>query len=105
VKILLDQNAPRPLASFLAGHAVVRSAAVGWARLKNGELLRAAEAEGFDLLITADRNLVHQQNLMGRSVALVILPSGQWPVIRPHIATIVRAVHAATPGSFQKLSL
>ena len=73
--------------------------------MKNGQLIMAAEAENFDLMITADRNLAYQQNLTGRRLALVILPSGQWPVLRIHLAAIVRAVDAARPGTFCELSL
>jgi predicted nuclease of predicted toxin-antitoxin system len=57
LKVLFDQNAPRPLARFLEHHQVIRSAELGWSSLKNGELLLAAERDGFEVLVTADRNL------------------------------------------------
>jgi len=57
LKVLFDQNMPRPLARFLVKHQVFRSAELGWSRLKNGDLLRAAEENGFEVLATADQNL------------------------------------------------
>jgi len=71
LKVLFDQNAPRPLARFLAHHQVIRSAELGWSSLKNGELLQAAEQDGFDVMVTADRNLAYQQNLRERLLAIV----------------------------------
>lgn len=55
--ILLDQGTPVPLRSFLKPHTVKTAAEQGWSALSNGELLRAAEAEGFDVLLTTDKKL------------------------------------------------
>lgn len=71
----------------------------GWERLVNGDLLNAAEAAGFDLLLTADKNLRYQQNLTGRKLAIVVLGNAQWPVLRRYVESVVAAVNAATPGS------
>jgi len=105
VKILFDQNAPRPLANFLEKHVVTRSIELGWQLLKNGDLLKAAESEGFDVIITADRNIRHQQNLSGRKIALVVLPSGRWPVVQTCLADVVRAIDGARPGSYREIAL
>lgn len=77
MKVLFDQNVPLSLAKFLAKHRVSTANGVGWAKLKNGDLLKVAEEDGFEVLVTADRNLSYQQNLRGRSIAIVVLPSGQ----------------------------
>jgi len=103
VKVLFDQNTPRPLARFLAGHEVLRAAELGWQQLSNGELIASAEEQGFDLLITADRNLRYQQNLTGRRLAIIVLPSGRWPELEPHISTIVKAVGTARPGDYTEI--
>jgi len=92
VKVLFDQNMPRPLARFLASHLVFRSAELGWSELRNGELLRTAEEHGFEVLVTADQNLSYQQNLTGRKLAIVVLPSGQWPRVQMRLGEIVTAV-------------
>ncbi|HWF44562.1 MAG TPA: DUF5615 family PIN-like protein, partial [Candidatus Kapabacteria bacterium] len=68
MRILLDECVPRSMKQFLAGHYVRTAQQAGFASYKNGELLKAAEAE-FDLLITADKNLRYQQNLEERSLS------------------------------------
>jgi hypothetical protein len=70
---------------------------MGWTELDNGALLTAAEAS-FDALVTTDGNLPYQQNLGGRSLAILILPTTSWPKIRAHSAQIVAAVKALRPG-------
>ena len=80
--ILFDQGTPVPLRSFLKGHTVKTAAQQGWSTLSNGDLLRAAEAEGFDVLLTTDKNLAYQQSLKDRRVAIVVLGNPQWPVAR-----------------------
>jgi hypothetical protein len=61
VKVLFDQNVPRNLAAHLKAHEVTRSIELGWQELKNGDLLEAAQDRGFEVLVTADRNLAYQQ--------------------------------------------
>ncbi len=61
--ILFDQNTPVKIREVLAGHTIKTAREQGWSTLLNGELLRAAAAAGFDLLLTTDQNIVHQQNL------------------------------------------
>jgi predicted nuclease of predicted toxin-antitoxin system len=62
MRILLDESLPRRLRGAFPGHDVATAAEAGWSGLSNGELLQLA-AERFDLLVTADQNLQHQQNL------------------------------------------
>jgi hypothetical protein len=75
---------------------------LGWSGLGNGDLLRAAEGK-FDLLITTDQNLRYQQNLAGRSLAILILPTTSWPLIRIHSFDIAEAIAAMRPGQFLEL--
>jgi hypothetical protein len=103
LKVLFDQNAPRPLARFLTKHVVTRSAELGWEELRNGDLLAASEQHGFEVMVTADRNLEYQQNLKDRKVALVILPAGRWSIVRAQLDDVVSAVDNATIGSYRKL--
>lgn len=99
MQILFDHGTPAPLQAFLTGHTVREAKAQGWDTFKNGELLTAAEAAGFDVLITADKNIRYQQNLTSRTIAIVVLGNAQWPVLRRHVARVVAAVNAATAGS------
>ena len=98
--ILFDNGTPAPLRYALRGHIVVEAIERGWERTSNGELIAAAEAEGFDVLLTTDKNLRYQQNLTGRTIAFVVLGHQQWPVLRRYVERVVAAVNAATPGSF-----
>ena len=77
----------------------------GWDRLVNGELIAAAEAAGFELLLTTDKNMRYQQNLKGRKLAFVVIGNQQWPTLRLHIERVVAAVNAATPGSFAEVEI
>jgi len=87
------------------GHTVVEAADSGWERLTNGELLKAAERAGFDILLTNDKNIQYQQKLTGRTIAFVVLGNSQWPVLRHHASKVIPAVDAATPGSSQEVEI
>ena len=72
MKILFDHCVPKPLMRHLPEHDIKTAYQMGWAALKNGKLLDAAQVE-FDALLTVDQNLMHQQNVAGRSIALIVL--------------------------------
>jgi hypothetical protein len=55
---------------------------LGGAELENGELLKAAQDDGFEGMVTGDKNLSYQQNLKGRTLALVVLSTNNWNVIK-----------------------
>jgi hypothetical protein len=74
-------------------------------RLENGELLNAAEAAGFVVLLTTDKNMRYQQNLANRKIAIVVLGKPQWPEVRPHVHLVVAAVNAATPGTYVEVEI
>jgi hypothetical protein len=75
VKLLLDGNLPHLLRNNLGDHDVFTVGYKGWAGLKNGELLKTAEDDGFEVLITGDQTLSYEQNLTGTNVAIVVLSS------------------------------
>jgi hypothetical protein len=77
MRILFDHGTPAPLISFLAGHTVTKAKDAGWDRLVNGALLKAAEETGFEVLVTTDKNIVTQQNLKERTIAIVVLGNSQ----------------------------
>jgi hypothetical protein len=105
MRILFDHGVPRSIARSLAGHVVTAARTRGWERLTNGALLRVAEQAAFDLLLTTDKNIRYQQNLAGRTIAIVVLGNPQLPVVRVHIQRIVEAVNAATPGSYFQVEM
>ncbi len=80
--ILLDQNAPLGLRRSLAPREVVAARQMGWSTLANGDLLQAAEEDGFDILITCDRNIPHQQNLSKRRIAAIdVAAPGSYKIV------------------------
>ena len=103
--ILFDQATPVPIRPYLEGHIVRTAAQQGWDKLRNGDLLAAAEDAGFDVLLTTDKNMRYQQNLAGRKIAIVVLGQQQWPRLQPHIHRVVEAVNAATPGCFAEVDI
>ena len=70
----------------------------GWSKLRNGALLDRAEAEGFELLITTDQNLRHQQNLAERRLSVLVLMSTSWPRIEERVERVAAAVERIAPG-------
>ena len=103
MRVLFDQATPVPIRAYLEGHDVRTAAQQGWDTLKNGELLAAAEAEGFEVLLTTDKNMPYQQNLVGRKIAVVVLGLQQWPSLRPNVGRVVEAIKAAIPGSYTEI--
>jgi glutamate racemase len=78
---------------------------LGWATLKNGELLAAAENRGFEVLVTTDTNLQYQQNLNQRKIAIVVLSTTSWPRIQKNIKAIISAIDLATTNSYQSVAI
>lgn len=105
MKILFDQGTPAPLRRLLHGHAVTTAYECGWASFSNGDLLDAAEQAGFDVLVTTDQNLRHQQNLTGRRLAIVVIRSTSWPRIRTRVADIQAVLDTMTPGAYHEIAI
>jgi hypothetical protein len=100
VRVLFDQGTPVPLRDLLGEHNVSTAYERGWSTLKNGDLLDVAQKEGFEVLITTDRNLRYQQDLSTRSIAIVVLGTTSWPRIRRGVPAVIRAVNGAASGSY-----
>ena len=101
MRVLLDRNVPDQIRRHLRNHAVHTTEEQGWNRLTNGDLLNAAEAEKFDVIVTADQNLVYQQNLKDRTLALVVLGTNRLSLLEAQPERIAQAVDGATAGSYQ----
>ena len=102
MRILFDQGTPVPLKLHLPDHQVQTAFELGWSRLTNGDLLVSAEGS-FDILITTDKNLRHQQSLASRKLAVLVLPTTSWPRLRDRVGDIVEAVASLKPGSYVEL--
>ena len=104
MRLLFDPNVPAPLRRLISGHDAAFTDEWGWSELTNGDLLAAAEAAGFDLLLTADRNLRYQQNLSGRRIGLVVLSTNHWPTIRDNAPQVLAAVRERAGGNTSRWS-
>ena len=70
----------------------------GWSDKDNGELLDLAEREGYEILVTTDQNLRHQQNPAGRQIGIVVLLATAWPEVRLRTREIGQAIAEVRPG-------
>jgi hypothetical protein len=82
---LFDQGTPAPPIPFLERHTVTKAKDAGWDKLVNGELLKAAGEAGFEVLTMTDKNMVAQQNLKGRGIAIVVLGNSQWGIVQRYV--------------------
>jgi len=103
VKVLLDENLDHRLRLSLGSHDVFTASYKGWDGFKNGKLLQAAEDDCFDVLLTGDQTLCHEQRLAGRRLAIVALSSVEWRILQKYLPRILAAVDSAVPGSFQEV--
>ena len=104
MRVLFDHNLPHDLRTSLgkqSGHEIVTAAYLGWHELKNGKLLQKAEDNGIEVLLTGDRTLIHEQNLAGRCLAIVVLSTNNRYILKDFVAPILLAIRSATPGSVQ----
>lgn len=100
MRVVLDENLPRPITGiFGPAHVVLTVQELGLAGTSNGELLTMLEGE-HDVFVTADKKLRYQQNLTGRRLAIVELPTNRLPVLNGMTAEIIAAVGSAQPGSY-----
>lgn len=106
MRVLFDHCVPKPLRRHLTDHEVKTAYEMGWERLKNGKLLDAAQAE-FDVLLTVDQNLPHQQNLEGRTIALVVLvaPDNTVRTLLPFIPQLLALLSSAQSARLYQVAL
>ena len=104
MKILLDESVPHVVQARLS-HLEIRTVQdMGWTGTKNGELLRRAEIE-FDVFVTADQRLRYQQNLSGRKLAIIVLPTNQVRAVVALLPAIEESLTRAYPGMFHEIPL
>ncbi|OGV75184.1 MAG: hypothetical protein A2340_01225 [Lentisphaerae bacterium RIFOXYB12_FULL_60_10] len=100
MKVILDECLPRRLLRDLPDHMVTTVPKQGWAGVTNGALLKRVEPE-FDVFITMDSNIVHQQNMDGLKICLVILhgSNSRYETLQPRLPQIREALKQAKSGS------
>jgi hypothetical protein len=82
-------------------HEVATVTEKGWSGLKNGQLMAAASGEGFDILLTIDKNLQHQQNIGKYPLIVVILnsPSSKLEMLVTFLPSLEKQLPAFTKGN------
>ena len=99
MKILLDECTPHVLKKLLTGFEIKTVQDQGWSGVTNGALLRLAERQ-FDVFITSDQNLKYQQNLAGRQLAIIQLPTNQVPLIVKLARKVQAMLESIQTGEF-----
>ena len=102
MRVLIDESLPRYTKQLLIGHAASTVQDMGWAGTKNGKLLTLAESQ-FDVFLTADKNLRHQQNLAARRLAIIVFPSNRLSIVKTLQDRLTLALSAITPGQIIEL--
>jgi len=93
-------STPVPLRRHLHPHSVDTAAELGWSELSNGDLIAAAEKQGYELVITTDQNLRYQQNLSERRIAILVLMTTSWPRIKSGVESVVTAVGTSSQSNY-----
>ena len=105
MRILFDNGAPRQLGRQLFGHVVEEARERGWDALSNGDLLDRAEEAGFEVLVTTDQDIQHQQNMSNRRIAVIVLMNTAWPLISRRVETIRNALEGVQPGEVREVHI
>jgi hypothetical protein len=106
MRILLDECVPRRLKRELSGRDVHTVHEMGWSGKKNGELLQLMAAQGFEVLLTVDRGVRHQQNLQAAGIAVVVLvaASNRLADLVPLVPSAQAALGAIKPGDVVEIT-
>ena len=102
MKVLIDECLPHYLKRVLTGHAVQTVQEAGWSGIKNGELLTLAESS-FEVFLTADQNLRYQQNMAGRSIAIIELPTNTLSIVKALAPEILNGLTTIGPGDYIRI--
>ena len=102
MRVLLDENLPHDLGSLLTGHEVATVQGLGWAGVKNGELLQRASGQ-VDAFLTMDRNLERQQKVGDLSFGVVVIRarSNRVEDLRPLVGDILATLEDVRAGTIQ----
>jgi len=102
---LFDNGTPRPLRRRLFGHEVETARERGWDTLANGALLDRAEGAGFEVLLTTDQGIRHQQNMANRQIAVVVLMDTDWSRIARRTEAVRMALEGLEPGEVREVPI
>lgn len=105
MRLLLDECVPRPLKRDLAGFGAIHVTDAGWSGKRNGALIALMAEAGFDTLLTVDRGIEFQQNVMasGIGIVVVVTPTNRLKELRPLVPLIIDALARVQPGQLVKV--
>jgi len=100
MKLLLDECVPHRIGRLFQDHETAAVARAGFAGMKNGQLLQAAAASGFEVLLSVDQNLLYQQNLKGLDIAVVIMKAKRikYETLAPLAPEVLKALAVIKRG-------
>ena len=98
--ILLDEGVPQQLTKRLPGHAVETVASMSWLGIQNGSLIKLV-GQFFEIFVTADKNMMHQNSMKHLPFAMIVLSTNNWPIMRPHMAIIREAINSTHTGEIK----
>jgi hypothetical protein len=106
MRVLLDECVPRRLRRDLPGHDVRTVPEMGWSGKKNGELLQLMGGKGFEVLVTVDQNVQHQQDVQAAGVAVVVLvaASNRLSDLVPLMPSVQTALGSIKPGDVVEIT-
>ena len=106
MRVLLDECVPKRLGRTITGHDVRTVPQMGWAGIRNGRLLALTQSAGFEVLVTVDRNIEHQQNAASLPVAVIVLhaPSNDIDDLTPLVSDLLAALESLVPNSFNHVA-
>lgn len=103
MKILLDEMLPIGVRELMPGHDVTTAAYAGLAGLPNGELINRAIAAGFDVIMSLDLGIPHQQNLARQNIGFVLIRDNDVELVRAYADRLLSAIEVATPGTVVRI--
>lgn len=99
MRVLLDENMPVQLRRVLPGYEIVSIKDLGWKGTENGALLRRIEGK-YDVLLTADQNMYLQQNLEGRSISVLVVPTNRRQPLLAYVPAILGTLARIGAGEY-----
>jgi len=103
MRVMLDECVPVRLKHWLPSHEVESVTGIGWSGIKNGRLLRLLVDGGYEVFVTADKNLEYQQHLPELPLAILVLPTNHWKSLQPHQARVLQAFGSLKRGQVTRL--
>ena len=106
MRVLLDECLPKKLGLSLVGHVTRTVAQEGWSGNRNGVLLVLMAGRGFEVLLTVDQSIPHQQNLQSAGVAVVIMvtTSNRLTDLLPLVPGVLAALSTVQPGDVMRVN-